>query len=127
MTSFDPIEWFKLAEGELESSLADRGYARTKHEHHPQMAGTIYTVFEGRSGLVRWIYDGRQDAFILRAYKPSSRLAGVFKSIFMASLDLDKLKDELIVRSGDARQLPSAEELAAKARDFVLKNIKPIR
>ena len=100
---------FAAVDEALEERLMERGYRVTKREHHPQMAGTRFTVYTGPKGQIRFTWDGQKRALILRVYRKRNPVMRVLASL-LGSLDLDKLQREVILQGHQARML-SEEEL----------------
>ncbi len=103
---------FERIDQALQARLAGKGYRKTKQEHHPQMFGNRFTVYTGPSGQVRFTWDGKAEAFILRVYRKRNPVMNVLKSL-LGSLDLDKLHQEVVLQGHQARML-SEEELIGK-------------
>jgi hypothetical protein len=113
MTAFDSKEHFEQIEKELETRLAARGYEKTKHDYQPHNFGNMFTVFTSRSGHVRFTWDGNKRWFILRVYKKRSRVMNTILMSFLGKYDLDKLMQEIIVKSDEIQSL-TGEQLAGK-------------
>lgn len=109
MSEFDAKAMFEQIEKELEPILAAKGYAKTKHDYHPQTFGNMYTVFSSGSGHVRFTWDGKSQAFILRVYKKRSRFMNTVLMSFLGKYDLDKMIQEIIVQGFEVRTLPPEE------------------
>lgn len=103
---------FEKIDSALEARLAQKGYRKTKQEHHPQMFGNRFTVYTGPKGQVRFTWDGRMEAFILRVYRKRNPVMNALKSL-LGSLDLDKLHQEVILQGHQARMY-SEDELIGK-------------
>lgn len=113
MPNWDAHEKYERIEQALEPLLAARGYAKTKQEHHPNVFGNRFTIFTGRSGHVRFTWDGKDAAFILRAYKKRSKVVNTLLLSLLGKYDLDKLTAEIILKRNEIETLTD-EELVRK-------------
>lgn len=103
---------FEKIDQALQQRLEPKGYRVAKREHHPQMFGNRFTVYAGPKGQIRFTWDGREQAFILRVYRKRNPVMNVLRSL-LGSLDLDKLQQEIILKGHQARMY-SEEELIAR-------------
>ncbi|WP_409340753.1 hypothetical protein [Paenibacillus sp. MBLB4367] len=118
MTEKDPKDIFALLESELELRLKPKGYVKTKHQHHPDTFGNRYSVFDGAGGLVRLIWDGQKQWFVMRVYKKRSWLMSFLQIAVRGKNDPDILRKEITLKMDEATRLAS-EQMINKVNEIV--------
>lgn len=107
----DISEWkavFDRLEAEISSRLSAQGYVKTKHDYHPNLNGTAYSVYSHDSGHVRLTWDGKTETMILRKYRKGSAVIRTLKTAFLGRHDVDKLELEVVAKAFELRS--SADE-----------------
>jgi hypothetical protein len=109
MNIFDSKAVFERILNEMESQLSAKGFTKTQEEYNPEITGNRYVVFSGRSGLVRFIWDEKDERLILRNYKQKNWLHNVISMTLLGRNDPYMLTHECIMNRDELIQLDSEQ------------------
>ncbi|RUS45816.1 hypothetical protein [Cohnella sp. AR92] len=83
-------------ERQVEEHLSRHGYRQVKRQYQVQFMGNLYSVYESQEGVVRLIWDGRQDRLTLRVYRKRPWSMKLVKAL-MGRNDDEKLAGETVI------------------------------
>ncbi|GIO11580.1 hypothetical protein J19TS2_11350 [Cohnella xylanilytica] len=113
-------EWFETLVAELDDRLRLKGYEKKRHQSLPQStgAGNGYAVFENATGIVRFIWDERERAFILRVYRKRTFAMNTFLLALRGKHDPEKLAKEWKL-TGEEAERSTIEEAVRQIAETV--------
>lgn len=120
MNPLQPSEWFETLVAALDDRLRPRGYEKKKHQSLPQSSGrgNGYAVFESATGLVRFIWDERERAFLLRVYRKRTFAMNTFLLALRGKHDPEKLAKEWRL-TGEEAERSTIEEAVGQIAETI--------